>query len=117
MGTLGVFSGKLHFPCSFEMLYRQLGFDAPLPSSCRALVKFSLTFDRQSPQGSAVAIKSHLLDPAQSGATFRANCQEILVPTLSVLSSIISRRVSSLVTFCPFKLHNFLQIFVLFMFC
>ncbi|KAI3415323.1 hypothetical protein GPALN_004936 [Globodera pallida] len=31
---------------SFELLYRQLGFDAPLPASCRALITFALANDR-----------------------------------------------------------------------
>lgn len=30
---------------SFELLYRQLGFDSPLPTSCRSLIKFALAND------------------------------------------------------------------------
>ncbi|KAL3112254.1 hypothetical protein niasHT_013273 [Heterodera trifolii] len=35
---------------SFELLYRQLGFDAPLPASCMALIKFALANDRAEQQ-------------------------------------------------------------------
>jgi hypothetical protein len=32
---------------SFESLYRQLGFDSPLPISCRSLIKHAMATDQQ----------------------------------------------------------------------
>uniref|UniRef100_A0A914H5I3 CPG4 domain-containing protein n=1 Tax=Globodera rostochiensis TaxID=31243 RepID=A0A914H5I3_GLORO len=45
---------------SFELLYRQLGFDAPLPASCRALITFALANDRaQKPKTRVLLTKLH----------------------------------------------------------
>ncbi|KAL3113819.1 hypothetical protein niasHT_011598 [Heterodera trifolii] len=82
---------------SFELLYRQLGFDAPLPASCRALIKFALANDRAEQQKARLftKLRTNSLNFVDNDhqKSKSENCVFILQPSqLGLGIALVSRR-------------------------